>query len=199
MKLQLVFMVVIHLLLVSCKGDEVEGRVGESISETKVKKSKARVIPDGFVLQWNGDGKWYGFFSGTTVWFYGPSPTQLDNGYQGEWEITCQPTGPCMNDNYTATGNGSFFTVFAPGCVTMSTSSIDMPTMSAIYFGEGPVIPWTVTWGTMTRTVKTFTAGTCSIEANGKIIVNENCRPTIVDYTSSSVSLCPAVYVPLVE
>lgn len=170
-----------------------------STSQWPANKS-ARVIPEGYVLQWNGDGRWFGSFAGATVWFYGPSPTQLDNGYQGDWDVTCQPSGPCMNNGYTASGNGSFFTVYAPACMTLSTSSIDIPTMSALYISHPYVmIPWSVTWGTTTRTVKSFSSEGCSIEAYGKIIVNEDCRPTIVDYTSSSVSLCPAVYLPTIE
>jgi hypothetical protein len=94
----------------------------------------------------------------------------------------------------------AFITVYAPACMTLSTSTIDIPTMSALYISHPYVmIPRSVTWGTTTRTVKSFSGESCSIEAYGKIIVNEDCRPTIVDYSSSSVSLCPAVYLPTIE
>src|SRR5689334_7193357 len=41
----------------------------------------------GYALTYNGDGRWFGFFAGTPVWFWGPTPTQLQNGIQGTWEV----------------------------------------------------------------------------------------------------------------
>lgn len=202
MKINYLSIFVVILLTIGCTNDLYgpEEQSSKTIDKTSTNSLKgARVIPDGFELQWNDDGRWYGFFAGAVVWFWGPTPTQLENGIQGEWPITCQPYGSsCMNSNYTATGDGSFFTVYSSSCGSYGSTTIDMPTLSAIY-NNGELEHSSITWGTQTRTIQTFYGGNCSLEAYGKIIINEYCKPTIVDYSSTSVSLCDAVYVPPIE
>jgi|GEM_PF-2992724 len=182
------------LLIIGCTNDvyRPDEPSSKTADKTTTNSSKnARVIPDGFELQWNGDGRWYGFFAGAMVWFWGPTPTQLDNGIKGEWPVTCQPGGtPCMLSNFTATGDGSYFTVYSPSCGSYGSTTIEMPTVIVEYDEDNHI---QISWGTKSRTIKTFSGGDCSLEAHGKIIINEFCRPTIVDYTSTSTSLCTAV------
>lgn len=191
MKINYLSIFAIIFLAIGCTSDLhiPEEQLPKTIDKTSSKS--ARVIPDGFELQWNGDGRWYGIFAGAMVWFWGPTPAQLDNGIRGDWPITCQPYGSsCMNSNYTATGDGSLFTVYSSGCGSYGSTTIEMPTVIYYYDGEGEIH---ISWGNTSRTIKTFSGGNCSLEARGKIIINEFCRPTIVDYTSSSGSICTAL------
>lgn len=194
---------ILFLLTIGCTNEvhSPEEQSPKTSNKTPTNSSKnARVIPEGFELQWNGDGRWYGSLAGAVVWFWGPTPTELQNGIQGEWPVACQPNGPCLNDGYIATGDGSFFTVSAPACMDVVSTTIDMPSMSALYLLTNyQVVPGSVTWGTITRTIKTFSGESCSLTAYGKIIVNEQCKPTIVDYTSTSVSLCGYSDIPFLE
>ncbi|HOX82344.1 MAG TPA: hypothetical protein PLS08_04900 [Chryseolinea sp.] len=148
----------------------------------------------GFELTWNGDGRWHGNFGGSPVWFFGPTPTQLENGIQGDWETTCAFYTPnvCYPDGFTVSGNGSSFVVRKPACAIIGSVTIVMPKLiqkTSIISGIT-----TNSWTSETRSITTFSAGNCSISAEGKIIVNENCKPMIVSPTSSyPANLCLGV------
>jgi len=188
-------------ILISCSDEN------ELIRQTKVidpksvdsKKSSGARTPDGsgsgsptspgdngltsgFALTWNGDGRWHGNFAGSPVWFWGPTPTQLQNGIQGTWEVTCAyyTPGVCYPDGFTVWGNGAGFTVGAPACSSVGSSTITMPKLTAKYIDKGightPIIQQ-ITWSTETRTVTTLSGGKCVLFAEAKVIVNEQLFP----------------------
>jgi hypothetical protein len=153
----------------------------------------------GYALTWNGDGRWHGNFVGTSVWFWGPTPTQLKNGIQGTWEVTCAyyTPGVCYPDGFVVWGNGAGFTVGAPACSGLSTTTITMPLLTAtlgVDFKSGNSIVLSRVWGTDTRTVTSLSGGNCSLFAQGKVIVNENCQPMIVSPESTYANLCGMAY-----
>ncbi|CAN0422801.1 unnamed protein product, partial [Phaeothamnion confervicola] len=76
----------------------------------------------GNALTWQGNGRWSSAFFGTPVWFFGPTPAQLQNGIQGTWETTCAnyTPGQCYPDGFIVSGNGAGFTIMAPACATVT-------------------------------------------------------------------------------
>lgn len=126
----------------------------------------------GTELTWNGDGRWHGNFAASPVWFYGPTPTQLQNGIQGEWPVTCAyyTPGACYPDGFVIYGNGASFTVQQPACGTITT--ITLPRLSNGMFTSS------------TRTITSFSGGSCSLIWHGRVIVNSRCVPMVVDMAS---------------
>ena len=169
----------------------------------------------GFELTWNGDGRWHGNFGGSPVWFWGPTPTELQNGIQGTWETTCAYYNPgvCYPDGFTVYGNGAGFTVTKPACANIN-SVIKMPKLvgsghsftrsiteqqvsviaipgkkeNEIKVGLNVTTEYTFyehySWEFEDRTLTSFSGGSCSLIATGKVVVNSNCKPMIVSPTS---------------
>ncbi len=147
----------------------------------------------GNALTWNGDGRWHSDLFGSPVWFFGPSPQQLQNGIRGTWQVTCAYYTPneCYPNGYVVDGDGSLFTVYAPACAGISSSTISFPKLVANYFtinGERRISGYS--WTTENITVKTLSGGNCSLQASGKVIVNSDCKPVIVSPNSVVANLC---------
>jgi hypothetical protein len=194
------------LVVLSC-ADEVQTPVvnNEDIIKDEQavpsrENSNGRPPTDGFELTWNGDGRWHGSFGGSPVWFWGPTPAQLDNNIQGEWPVTCAyyTPGVCYPDGIVVAGNGSYFTVSLPLCGGASPGTVTVPLMTAQYTVVNGTINITgVIWSTKTRDYTSLSSGSCKLTYYGKVIIGQNCRPRIVDISSTSVSLCKYVSAPI--
>ena len=160
----------------------------------------------GFAMSYIGGGKWVGGLGGSPVWFWGPTPTELKNGIQGEFPVTCPPgSANCMYaDGFIAYGSGSGFTVIQPMCGGSSSTTVTMNTVNIVRkyvmnadgtyaldpAGNRIEFSRTHEWGTRTRNVTSLSSTNCKLVYNGKVIINANCMPIIVDIDSDLVNLC---------
>ncbi|MCF8713866.1 hypothetical protein JM658_03415 [Joostella atrarenae] len=169
-----IFFLCLFILLISCEKD--------SISEEELVVVKA-VHYDSATLHYSGNGKWYASFGGVIAWFNGASPSQLENGVRSAWEMTVSPNDPLSYDkNAVISWGGSAFgfhiskTVFGYGEIKKSIKKVTRNSDGSY----------------SSTSVYQYVKQSNSTVANyrGKIILDENCYPIIVDANSDMPSGC---------
>lgn len=159
--------------------------------DLKASPEGMKVLPAGAQLTYNStNGTWYGALEGVSVRFYGPTPSQLQSGMQSVWQNA--PGGPICS-GCLFYGDGDYFTVQQPGCMPGYTKYVTMAKRKESISGTGIVV-----WSSVTRVATQTGDGTwCKFIYNGKIVIDEQCKPVIVTTDSDSNNSCSSGLIPL--
>ncbi|WP_026969315.1 hypothetical protein [Algoriphagus terrigena] len=158
----------------------------EKFGDSESQPEALKVMPAGSQLTYNSaTGIWYGHFEGSGVYFYGPTPSQLQSGMQSVWQAAPGPICP----GCSVSGDGDFFTVQQPGCMAgTSISNIAM-----VYRQETQATatsPSKIYWYIVERNKVRMNGTDCQFIFHAKIVIDEQCKPVIVVPESDSNSAC---------
>jgi len=154
----------------------------EKFGDSELGPEALKVLPAGSQLTYNSStGIWYSTFQGVGVYFYGPTPSQIQSGVQSVWQAASGPI--CSGCSFS--GDGDFFTVQQPGCMT---GYITYVTMAKRKENSSGIATWSVV---QEATTQSGGGGTwCTFMFNAKIVIDEQCKPVIVTTNSDSNSSC---------
>jgi len=187
------------LLLAGCsqETDNIAPDTTDSITN-----SSDLAAVDGYYLSYNSTkGIWYGIVGGCTVFFHGPTPSQIKNGMESAWSLApgagCNNTYPCTSPSagypagYVVGGDGLSGVSVTFACAAASV--VNTQTQQEFYkytqnIGNESIVVYEKR--TVTRTLNSYSAGTCDNVATAKIVIDPSCRPVLVAMTSVTPPRC---------
>lgn len=169
------YIIGVFLFILSCQKTNIEDSSdGENFITAKAVASISSK------LHYDGNGKWWGSFGPTTIWFNGATPKQTKNGIKSAWSVT---TNPHDSQSYhkagvtTVRGNGQGFYM---NYISLGSSNKELiyPVLKAVKKNKNTIYLYT-NFTNLPNPVpgKTYTV-------RGKIVLNANCEPIIVSSDS---------------
>lgn len=133
-------------------------------------------------LQYQGNELWFGNFGGTTIWFSGASPQQIQNGVRSAWEMIAPPNDPEAYYSNGVISWGGSRTGFYITKTYLGNSTVELHLKKAVKNSDGSY--------SLISNVTYVNASSGSITYNGKIVLDEDCMPVIVSSDSDMPSGC---------